>query len=223
MRRPLVIIVLPPKFIMNGQERCRQFVKRADRSLASDLETAVRWLPSINPAEHWGKILLIAAQVKEELELRVSMGDGSGNRDQAFGPGAVYEFFTALSNIISSGTKTLFIVDPYMDGKIFDTYLAAAKPSVACRLLLQKYAANVKPAAELFGRQHGLIIDLRKSDKIHDRLVFVDGLECWVLGQSIKDAADKKPTYLAPLSPDVSQLKLAHYDDIWNHHSSSII
>jgi len=53
------------------------------------------------------------------------------------------------------------------------------------------------------------------SNQLHDRLFFVDGDVCWVLGQSIKDAAVKKATYLAPLSPDVAASKLTLYEDVW--------
>jgi hypothetical protein len=37
-----------------------------------------------------------------------------------------------------------------------------------------------------------------------------------VLGQSIKDAAKTKPTYLAPLASDAAQLKKADYEQIWS-------
>jgi hypothetical protein len=38
---------------------------------------------------------------------------------------------------------------------------------------------------------------------------------CWVEGQSIKDTAKYKPTYITPLSPGVVALKLADYEQIW--------
>jgi uncharacterized protein (UPF0303 family) len=50
--------------------------------------------------------------------------------------------------------------------------------------------------------------------------VFIDYDVCWVLGQSIKDAAAKKATYLAPLSPDVSSTKLGLYEDVWKQASA---
>jgi hypothetical protein len=199
--------------------KVQAIVARADSSQSNDLERAVSGLYSLasTQRESWGKILRILARVTTELELRTTVG--SNNRDQAFGPGAVYDFFKALSGVIASATKSLLIVDPYMDNTIFDTYLASAKPGVTARLLIMKQAANVRAAAEAFKQQHHAVIDVRKSINIHDRLVFVDGSECWVLGQSIKDAADEKPTYLAPLSSDVCQLKLDHYEDIWSHAS----
>lgn len=86
---------------------------------------------------------------------------------------------------------------------------------VAVRLLIGKYTAKVKPAVEKFVAQFGASVEAKTSTAFHDRLIFVDGDVCWVLGQSIKDAAAAKPTYLAPLSPDVSAPKLAQYEQIW--------
>lgn len=135
--------------------------------------------------------------------------------EQVFGPGAAYDFFKALSELVSSAEKTLFLVDPYMDAEVFDGYLNALAPGKIVRLLVNKHADNLKVASEKFRTQHASEIDVRKSTKIHDRLIFVDNLECWVLGASIKDAAAKKPTYLAPLSSDVVAAKLSYYEDIW--------
>ena len=63
--------------------------------------------------------------------------------------------------------------------------------------------------------QFSVNIELRKSTAIHDRVIFVDDDQCWVLGMSIKDAASKKPTYLAPLAADVIADKRKHYEEIW--------
>ena len=56
----------------------------------------------------------------------------------------------------------------------------------------------------------------KRSPAIHDRVIIIDDTACWVLGQSIKDAAKNKPTYIAPLPSDVVTLKEAHYEKIWN-------
>ena len=65
----------------------------------------------------------------------------------------------------------------------------------------------------------GSIAEVKTSGEIHDRVLFIDDLSCWVMGQSIKDAAKAKPTYLLPLPADISTLKLSHYELIWNNAS----
>jgi hypothetical protein len=59
-------------------------------------------------------------------------------------------------------------------------------------------------------------IDARASAMIHDRVFFLDGRSAWVLGQSIKDAAKSKPTYLAPLDTQTTDLKISEYEKIWH-------
>ena len=136
---------------------------------------------------------------------------------QAFGPGAVYDFFKALNSVISSAQSSLLIVDPYMDDTIFDAYLSAVPKTVTIRLLVEGYSVKVKPAAQRFSAQNGNPIEARRSPAFHDRVIFVDASECWVLGMSIRKAAESKPTYLAPLSPDIAALKLTHYEQVWSN------
>lgn len=103
-----------------------------------------------------------------------------------------------------------------LDDQIFDTYLANIPAGLSVRLLAHKHGNLLKPAIQKFSAQHGNNVAVRVSPEFHDRIVFVDDLSCWVMGQSIKDAAKAKPTYLLPLSADIAKLKLSHYETIWN-------
>jgi len=48
---------------------------------------------------------------------------------------------------------------------------------------------------------------------VHDRVLIIDARDCWVLGQSVKDAAMKKPTYLVPVDAVSDMMRL--YEDAW--------
>ena len=61
---------------------------------------------------------------------------------------------------------------------------------------------------------------MRSSAEIHDRMVFVDN-RAWVTGQSMKDAAKSKPTYIVELN-DPSPFK-STYESIWTSASTAII
>ncbi len=135
---------------------------------------------------------------------------------QAFGPGAAYDFFRALRELVLSAEKRVFLIDPYMDAETFDGYLSAVVPGRDVRVLCARYAEDVRVAAEKFSLQQQCKIEARKSNAIHDRVVFVDDSQCWVMGASIKDAAAKRTTYLAPLPADVAAQKLRIYEDIWS-------
>jgi hypothetical protein len=156
------------------------------------------------------KVFGIIQRAIADLELQIPDSPSS-----VFGVGEVYDIFRALNEVISSAEKSIFIIDPYLDGSVFDHYLTARKPEVSVRLLLTKKANELKPAVEKYISQHGPVLEVKKSRAVHDRVIFIDNYVCWVLGQSLKDAAKAKPTYLAPLAPDVVPAKLKDYEDIW--------
>ena len=135
--------------------------------------------------------------------------------NQAFGPGAVYDFYKALRELLASAMRSVFVVDPYLDEQVFETYLASVPQGVAVRLLTREHSTTLRPAVTKFVAQTRMSIEVRTSKALHDRVVFLDGRSCWVLGQSIKDAAKSKPTYLAPLAPDSASLKMTDYEMIW--------
>ncbi|HUN86360.1 MAG TPA: hypothetical protein VMU48_18420 [Terracidiphilus sp.] len=55
-------------------------------------------------------------------------------------------------------------------------------------------------------------LELRTSNQIHDRLILIDD-RVWFIGQSIKDAAKKKPTYI--VEQDAANTRSV-YENIWN-------
>ena len=193
-------------------------ILRWDRVEATSFKLAWRRLSSRPPGPLFntvtdsavGEILGALNRAMADLELEVPT-----ERAISFGTGAVYDFFRALNRVIESAEKSIFIIDPYLDRTVFENYLVSRPNNVSGRLLLNRNAETVLPAASKYNDQHGGVVELRKSKKIHDRVVFIDGYVCWVIGQSIKDAAKAKPTYLVPLPPDVVQDKLSSYEEIW--------
>ena len=166
---------------------------------------------NFNRAANHGIVLTKIYQAITSIEDALPRASG-----QAFGPGAAYDFFKALRALVGTAEVSLFVVDPYMDADIFDGYLSALFRAKHVRLLLTKNAENILVAADRFALQNTCKIELRKSSAIHDRVIFVDGAQCWVLGASIKDAATMRPTYLAPLPADITAQKLRIYEEIWN-------
>ena len=135
--------------------------------------------------------------------------------DRVFGPGAVYDFFKSLRDLLASAQQSVLIVDPYLDDEIFDVYLTGMAHGIAVRLLTRHTAASFPAAIAKFIQQSKMNVEARRSDRLHDRVIFLDGRSCWVLGQSIKDAAKSKVTYLAPLENETVHLKREFYEQIW--------
>jgi hypothetical protein len=174
----------------------------------SNLHTTIQFWPVSR--EPFRQLLLAAAEeIKLELEL-----DGQENIGQVYGPQQQYDFLRDLREIILGAQNEVFIIDPYFDGQAFETYIGPIGSSCSIRLLCSRYSSEVAGHAAAFTAQYGVNLDLRKSRNLHDRLVIIDGSDCWIVGGSIKDAG-KKPTYLVPLQPSISPIKVSIYESLW--------
>jgi hypothetical protein len=129
----------------------------------------------------------------------------------AYGPGDDYTFYKDLKTIIETARKSLFIVDNYLDAQIFDLYVARVQAGVDIRILTDQLRGAVQVIATKFSKRGQF--ELRTSSgATHDRHVFVDD-RGWVIGQSIKDAALKKPTYMVELNNATTFRNI--YEPIW--------
>lgn len=140
-------------------------------------------------------------------------------KSQVFGPGAVYDFYREFRKMLSTAKQEIFFVDPYINDEIFDVYIGPLEQHLRCRMLINsdKSSKNIPAIAGKVRAQRGAKFDIHSGTvaQIHDRIVFVDDAACWVVGQSVKDAAVNKPTYLAPLSADVVPEKRKYYEAVW--------
>jgi hypothetical protein len=191
--------------------KAHALIKLYDTYAAIEFKTAWDWLGGLATGSHNAeKILSTMYRVVAELEIEVGSVTG-----KAFGPGAVYDFQKNLRDLIGSATRELLIVDPWFDEAVFDEYLSTLPAGVSVRLFALKASPSMKSTVAKYVQQHGARVELRSSSAVHDRLFFIDRQTCWASGQSIKDAAKHKPTYLVPLPADVAQLKLALYEAEW--------
>lgn len=142
-----------------------------------------------------------------ELELLMPEQEIAG----AYDAGQEYEFYKDLKTIVGFATKELFVIDSYLDAQLFDIYMANLNPSVHARVLTNRVNDALRLVAQKFAKRSGF--ELRSSSDTHDRVVLADS-RCWVIGQSIKDAASKKPTYIVEHSGPASMRSI--HENIWN-------
>jgi hypothetical protein len=149
-------------------------------------------------------------------------------RGEVFAPSAVYDFFRALREQILSAQQSILIVDPYMDAEAFDKYCHDVPTSIAVRLLIKtnrdgtpsQYLKGLKGAVGLFNKTYEASVEIRQTGDLHDRILLIDSSKVWVIGQSIKDAANESPTYFIPLDGVTASLKREHYERIWTNARS---
>jgi hypothetical protein len=113
--------------------------------------------------------------------------------------GEQYAFYRDLSSLIESATHDIFIVDAYLDEKVFDLYVDKVPGTVTVRILSKNISPKAETVAKMYVKSRPL--ELRSSAHMHDRVVFIDH-RGWAIGQSIKDAAAKQPTYMIELLTD---------------------
>ena len=141
-----------------------------------------------------------------ELELMMAQAEISG----AYEPGGEYQFDRDLKAIVGFATSSLFVIDSDLDTQLFGVYMGDVGPAVSVRVLSNEVREPLRAAAEKFAKRGSF--ELRSSKDVHDRVVFANE-RCWVIGQSIKDAAKKKPTYIVEHSGAASMKGI--YDSIW--------
>lgn len=171
-----------------------------ERSNNVDQFYSARWAGERNVLMEEGQIQLNFSKRMEafhamltsslaELELMLAEPELAG----AYDAGDDYAFYRDLKIVVGFGTKELFVIDNYLDTQLFDLYMENVGPPVAIRVLTEKIGPQLLTVAEKFAKRGKF--ELRCSKDIHDRVIFADD-RCWVIGQSIKNAAVKKPTYI---------------------------
>ena len=143
------------------------------------------------------------------LELELPEEEPQG----VYGPGDEFAFYRDLSLLVARATKDILIVDPYLSHKVF-VYVEDAPATTAIRILSTKPDSHVVHVAEKYGKSRSGPLELRSSNSIHDRVVFLDS-QVWVTGGSLKDAARKASTYLAKLPEPLVTAAKDVYEKIW--------
>ena len=119
-----------------------------------------------------------------------------GGDSKVYGVGDAYKFHIDLSRKLSDVRDNVFIIDPYFDAESFDLYIPVIPTDVKVRILLTNPDGRFMTVLRKFQAKESANLEVRVSQDIHDRVLFIDD-KCWVIGQSIKDAAMKKPTLIS--------------------------
>ncbi|MBU2043679.1 MAG: hypothetical protein KJ619_00395 [Candidatus Omnitrophica bacterium] len=136
-----------------------------------------------------------------------------GQKEKIYAPGDQYTLYKDLKEIIVSARNEIFVIDTYANEDFFDLYIDKIKNNTRARFLTKKPSKNLVTVINKFKAKQNINFEARESNEIHDRVIFIDDKQCWVLGHSIKDGAVKQPTYLIPVDSIADMKKL--YEDIW--------
>jgi hypothetical protein len=130
----------------------------------------------------------------------------------AYEAGDEFAFYKELKGTVAAATKDIFIVDNYLSTEFFELYVEPIRPGIPVRIFTDKVTSNLQAVAAKYATRGAF--ELRSIGDVHDRHVFVDG-RGWIIGQSIKDAAKKKPTYMVEIGDALVPTFQRIYEDIW--------
>ena len=139
--------------------------------------------------------LLLEAEYCLELLGGISLDDHGVavrvTREGAFFAGQQFDAIRQIQEIIATANKSIMLIDNYADEKTLD--LLSVKAAAATVQLLthpRSATAAFRSAANAFIQQHGGL-SVRVADGYHDRFVFLDGVELFHFGASLKDAGKR--------------------------------
>lgn len=133
---------------------------------------------------------------------------------QSFDAGQAYDYFDNLRKLIESAKSDILFVDPYLDTDFITKYMPYVTTGTNVRLLASRYLKTLVPAAKAFSEQHGISIEVRSADNLHDRYVFIDKNACHYSGASFKDGAKKSQTTMGQMV-DILDVVLDQYENTW--------
>ena len=132
---------------------------------------------------------------------------------QLFEAGQTHSFDKYLRKILAASGGQVRIADSYVDDTIFDNLLDKIPKNVRIHLMYGKSYGSFATCVARFSIEYPKFAH-KQNQKFHDRLLIVDSV-AYVLGPSLKDAADKSPASIVRLNSKDSQLITKFFDRIW--------
>ena len=128
----------------------------------------------------------LADKVKEiDLQLKTNMIPTQG----VFFEGQVFDAYQLASKIIRSATKSIVLIDNYIDETTL-IHLSKKGKDVKVMLLTKNAGKQLALDVEKANMQYGNFT-LKQFTKSHDRFLIIDGVEVFHLGASLKDLGKK--------------------------------
>jgi hypothetical protein len=229
------------RVLKQQREELKQFKGRNYREIENELRTWDQFTVSVlthgfgedstnetnfvraRSAGQWRIGGMPEAQIQRNYQLRIELYEAALNSSikelefmlpeqelqGAYQPGDEYAFYKDLKSILATARTDVLIVDNYLDTGIFEIYVETIELGIKVRILTDQPRGNLVLIAQKYSSRGSF--ELKGSKEVHDRVVFVDE-RCWVVGQSIKDAARTKPTYIIEFD---AQRMQPIYEDIW--------
>jgi len=188
-----------------------------DIMIISEVGAAVSGLQQFaNREEYFQNIMLGLYQALAITELKAPQSSQG-----AFIPvGNSFDAFSAIAKILGAAGSDVLMVDPYMDDTVLTDFGSSVQERVPLRLLTDQATVkpNLAPAVARWKTQYpARPVEARfaPARTLHDRAIFIDGVQAWTVTQSLKDLAKRSPAEIVR-ADDTAALKIAAYEAIWS-------
>ncbi len=135
-----------------------------------------------------------------------------------FFKGQQYDAFKLIKGIIDGATKSIFIIDGYVDESVLNMLESKLK-EVEVKILTFSTAKNsLEAAVSRFNSQHGLL-EVCASRVYHDRFVIIDEKVFYHFGQSLKDLGNRGCMFSRIEQKSLKEKMLSEWHKEWDSAS----
>lgn len=118
--------------------------------------------------------------------------NGTSVRELFFPKQSQHDAYVEIRGILQTATKSIAIVDPYIDKTLLTLLTSSLQPEMSIRLLTSNLPTDFGLEAKAWLAQHPwATLEVRTTREFHDRFVVINELAFWHIGCSIKDAGKK--------------------------------
>jgi hypothetical protein len=188
-----------------------------ETALLLEVNTAVSMLNYPNRKDYFQTIMLALYKALAIAELNAPQ-----SAQGAFiAVGNSFDAFAEISKILGAAQRDVLLVDPYLDESVLTDFAGSMQEPVQLRLLTDQATMkpSLAPAVLRWQAQYAnrpLEVRLAAPKTLHDRAIFIDGVQAWSVTQSLKDLAKRSPAEIVR-ADDTAALKIAAYETIWTN------
>ena len=121
--------------------------------------------------------------------LLAGVDDDAGiEREVFFVKGSDHDAYVHIRSILQTAKADLFLIDPYMDGSLYQLLGTLSPTKMIVQILTAKCPSDFSLETKKFTKQHpGYAVEARMTRRLHDRFIILDQTRCYLLGASIKN------------------------------------
>lgn len=125
-----------------------------------------------------------------------------------------YTAFKRIIELLSSAKKSLIIIDPYFDDTTLQI-IEQLKFDIHIKILTSNLMGTAKIAFPKLKKERGKI-ELKTTEKIHDRYCILDSNKIYLLGSSINNFGNKATTIVPLNEPLIKEGITSYFQKMWN-------